>query len=153
MILTWHCCPFDELSLSQLYEIMQLRQRVFIVEQNCAYLDADDKDQNSHHLLGIDDCGLAAYARLLPPNLAYAQLNESSIGRVITHERVRRLGAGKALMQQAVAHTHRLFGAELPIRIGAQSYLLAFYSSFGFVSTGKEYLEDDIPHTEMVLGR
>ncbi len=150
-MLTWYCLPFHELSLPQLYEAMQLRQRVFVVEQNCPYLDADDKDQYSHHLLGFDREGLVAYARLLPPYKAYPLLNESSIGRVITHPRARKSGAGKALMQEAIAHTHRLFGSDLPIRIGAQSYLLAFYGSFGFVSTGKEYLEDDIPHTEMVL--
>ena len=151
MELTWHCLAFDDLTLLQLYEIMQLRQRVFIVEQNCPYLDADDKDQHSHHLLGFDADGLAAYVRILPPRLAYPAHYEPSIGRVITHPRVRQAGIGKVLMTQAIAHTHRLFGENLPIRIGAQSYLLRFYGSFGFVSTGKEYLEDDIPHTEMVL--
>lgn len=150
-MINWICLSFAELSLTQLYDLLQLRQAVFIVEQNCPYLDADDKDAASHHLLGYDEVGLVAYCRLLPPFLAYPHLADASIGRVMTHERVRSKGAARAMMPLAIAKTRLLFGEKVPIRIGAQSYLLRFYTSFGFVSTGKEYLEDGIPHTEMRL--
>ncbi len=146
----WQCLPFNQLSLLQLYEILQLRQLVFVVEQNCPYLDLDDKDAFCHHLFASDDQGIIAYTRLLPPRIAYPQYEESSIGRVVTHPRARNTGIGKQLLTASIEQTFELFGA-FPIRIGAQSYLLKFYQNFGFVSTGKEYLEDDIPHTEMRL--
>lgn len=127
---------------------MVLRQEVFVVEQNCPYLDADGKDKQSWHLLGYDENKkLAAYARIVFPGVSY---KEVAIGRVITSQDHRRTGAGKELMREALKAIETLYG-KVPVRISAQTYLVKFYSEFGFVSTGKEYLEDDIPHTEMLL--
>jgi ElaA protein len=141
------CKPFYELSLDELYALMVLRQEVFVVEQNCPYLDADGKDQGSHHVLMYLGDKLVACTRLLPRGLSYPEYQ--SIGRVVTHASVRGTGAGKILMAESVLLCIELFGQN-PIKIGAQSYLLRFYESFGFVSTGEEYLEDGIPHTKMI---
>lgn len=148
-MLHFTCQSFEQLSVYELYEILALRQEVFVVEQNCPYLDCDGKDLRSWHLAGRDADGrLLAYTRLLPEGLAYA--GYTSIGRVVSAPAARGTGAGRALMTESIAWSRRLFGP-LPIKIGAQSYLLRFYESFGFVSTGEEYLEDGIPHTKMVL--
>jgi ElaA protein len=143
------CLPFHQLSVDQLYHIMALRQEVFVVEQNCPYLDADGKDQASWHLMLYDQAGtLVAYTRLLPRGLAYPDY--ASIGRVVNSPAVRGSGIGKQLMQLSIAQCQQLFPNQ-PIKIGAQSYLLRFYESLGFVSTGENYLEDGIPHTKMTL--
>ncbi len=127
---------------------MVLRQEVFVVEQNCPYLDADGKDQHSWHLLGYDEnMKLAAYARIVFPGVSY---HEVAIGRVVSSQTHRRTGAGKELMRESLKAIEKIYG-KVPVRISAQTYLVKFYSEFGFVSTGKEYLEDDIPHTEMML--
>lgn len=141
------CKPFYRLSLDELYALMVLRQEVFVVEQNCPYLDADGKDQGSWHLMMYDEKGIIACTRLLPKGLAYASY--MSIGRVVTSGRARGTGAGKVLMTESIKKCIELFGNQA-IKIGAQSYLLNFYESFGFVSTGEEYMEDGIPHTKMV---
>jgi ElaA protein len=139
---------FSELSLEELYAIMILRQEVFVVEQDCVYLDADNKDQNSWHLLGENEDGeLVAYLRILPKGVSYESY--PSIGRIVTSSKVRRQGAGKALLAESLKHADRLYpGAN--IKISAQTYLLRFYRSFGFEPTGEEYLEDGIPHMAMV---
>jgi len=128
---------------------MALRQEVFIVEQNCPYLDCDGKDLHSWHLAGRNEEGeLLVYTRLLPEGISYE--GYVSIGRVISAPAARRTGAGKELMWKSIEMARHLFGNK-PIKIGAQSYLLRFYEGFGFRSTGEEYLEDGIPHTKMVL--
>lgn len=142
----WEWCHFDELSKTQLYDAMQLRQVVFVVEQECPYLDADGRDQGNHHLLGYDADGLAAYARVLAPGVLY---DEVCISRVVTAPRLRRTGIGRALMTVCIEQIERLYG-KVPIRISAQAYLQVFYESLGFITTGKEYLEDGIPHKEML---
>ena len=143
------CKHFNELSTIELYNIIKLRLAVFCVEQNCPYQDADDKDQESWHLMVFDDKKrLIAYSRLIPKGLCYPEY--ASIGRVATSALVRKTGVGKLLMEKSIEQIHILFG-ETPVMIGAQSYLLKFYESFGFSSTGEEYLEDGIPHTRMVL--
>ncbi len=144
------CVPFQGLSLRTLYDIMVLRQEVFVVEQNCVFLDADgDKDFSSHHLTIYNNEGvLLAYTRLLPEGVAYESY--TSIGRVVNHPSARGTGIGKELMEYSIAWIEKLFGTEHPIKIGAQTYLLHFYEKFGFVSTGEEYIEDGIPHTKMV---
>lgn len=148
-MLHFSCLPFDELTPRLLYEILALRQEVFVVEQNCPYQDCDGKDLNSFHLMGRNESGkLVCYTRLLPVGLAYE--GYCSIGRVVSSPSARGTGAGKTLMEKSIATCRQLFGNQ-PIKIGAQSYLLKFYESFGFVSTGEEYLEDGIPHTKMVL--
>jgi ElaA protein len=144
----WHAVPFAELSVAELYELLALRQLVFVVEQKCAYLDCDGKDQLATHLLGRDESGnLVAYARLFPPGVSFV---EAAIGRVITHPSVRGTGAGRALMQEAIARTRATYG-DGPIRIGAQRYLEKFYGELGFEIASAPYDEDGIPHVEMLL--
>ena len=146
-MITWICKPFNELSPVELYAILQLRSEIFVVEQNCVFLDADNKDQPSHHLMGWQQGALVAYTRLVPPGEAY---EEPSIGRVVTSITVRGSGIGRQLMQRSVDECRKLFGHTI-IRIGAQLYLQAFYSSLGFVPTGGIYPEDGIEHIQMLL--
>ena len=148
-MLTFSCLPFEKLDPHELYDIMALRQEVFVVEQNCPYLDADGKDLQCWHLMGRDEMGkLICYTRLLPKGLTYESY--VSIGRVVTSPSARGTGAGKILVRRSVEMCRHLFGGQA-IKIGAQSYLLKFYEGFGFRSTGEEYLEDGIPHTKMVF--
>ncbi len=141
----WQLEHFDALRPQQLYAIMRLRSEVFVVEQQCIYLDADDKDARSWHLMGWLDGQLAAYCRLLPPGVSY---ETSSIGRVLTSPGFRRIGAGRELMRRAIAEVEKLFNTR-EITIGAQLYLKNFYESLGFRQSGAEYLEDGIPHIPM----
>lgn len=141
------CLPFDSLTPHQLYTIIQLRNAVFVVEQNCVFQDADGKDPYCHHLMIWYEQELAAYARLVPPGIAYEYM---SIGRVIASTKMRRKGAGKLLMREAIQQSRSLFGAG-PIQIGAQLYLKAFYGGFGFREMGEIYLEDNIEHIHMIL--
>lgn len=144
--LHWTLKPFKDLSPKELYAIMQLRIEVFIVEQNCVFQDADNKDKYCQHLMGWSDDELAAYARIVPPGVSYP---EPSIGRIITSPQHRGTGAGKALVTKAIDLLEGLHGIQ-PIRIGAQLYLEKFYGSFGFVSEGEVYLEDGIDHIIML---
>jgi ElaA protein len=161
MQITWSLKPFAELTPHELYAILRLRNAVFVVEQNCVFQDADDKDQASWHLMGwlsdkpqagTDELNaehgplLAAYTRLVPPGVAYA---EPSIGRVVSDPAARGKGIGRLLMEESIRQCNRLFG-EGPIRIGAQRYLEAFYTSLGFQTVGEPYLEDGIPHIYML---
>lgn len=141
--------PFHSLSVDELYAILALRSEVFIVEQNCPYQDLDGRDPLSVHVMGYNESGtLVSYCRILPPDLAYP--GYSSIGRVITSMTVRGTGEGKKLMEYAIALTKH-HHPDVAIKISAQSYALPFYEALGFVATGSEYLEDDIPHRAMVL--
>jgi ElaA protein len=144
--IAWTIKSFSELSPSALYGILKLRSEVFVVEQQCIFLDMDDKDQESHHLMGRLNDELVATCRILPPGLGY---EEPSIGRVVGSPRYRGKGAGIALMENAIQETMRLYGT-LPIKIGAQLYLKRFYESFGFVQCSETYMEDDIPHIKML---
>lgn len=146
MSIQWILKKFEELSPSQLYAILQLRNEVFVVEQSCVFQDADDKDQDSYHLMGFYNNKLVAYTRLLPKGLAYEQ---ASIGRVVTSPAVRRGGAGKELMQKSIEAAYTLFGKQ-PLKIGAQLYLKKFYESFGFQQISDVYLEDGIEHIYML---
>jgi ElaA protein len=140
-----HEKTFAELTGEELYAILRLRQEVFVVEQACAYLDCDDHDQRSIHVFATDP-ELVAYARVLPPGEKFA---EASLGRVVSAKSARRTGAGRAIVQHAIAVIERRFG-RVPVRISAQSYLARFYGELGFVREGDEYLEDGIPHIEML---
>ncbi len=144
--LDWTCKHFDALTSAELYSILRLRSEVFVVEQNCVYLDADNKDRLAWHLMGWNNDVLVACSRILPSGVAFT---EASIGRVVTSPTERRLGAGKELMRLSMEKLYELFG-NAPIRIGAQLYLKKFYESFGFVQCGEVYLEDGIKHIEMV---
>lgn len=146
-MLQWTCLPWNDLDREALYDALTLRQIVFVVEQACAYLDCDGLDRQAWHLLGRLASGeLVAYARLMAPGVAF---DEMAIGRVVTHPWARRTGAGKALMRESIARIEGLFGPG-PIRIGAQRYLERFYGELGFVVASEPYLEDGIPHVEML---
>lgn len=145
--LLWDFAHFNDLAVADLYDLIGLRNAVFIVEQRCPYQDCDGIDRVSHHLWTRDGAGrMAAYLRIVPPGVSYA---EPSLGRIVTSPDARRTGLGRAVVREGFTRVEELYGP-LPIRIGAQRYLLKFYESLGFASTGREYEEDDIPHTEML---
>jgi ElaA protein len=146
--MNWLCKKFDDLTPHELYAILQLRNIVFAVEQNCVYPDMDDKDQASYHLMGWENNKLTAYTRLVPPGVSYPDL--PSIGRVVTAPDVRRKGSGRELMNVSIDKVHELFG-NMPVKIGAQLYLKKFYESLGFIQTSDVYDEDGIDHIEMRL--
>lgn len=137
---------FQELNVDELYELLRLRTEVFVVEQNCAFLDQDNKDQLCHHVMLYADAELAAYCRLVPAGLSY---QETSIGRVVTAPDFRGTGLGRKLMEIAIQACTEIFGAS-DIRIGAQTYALPFYEGLGFVADGELYDEDGIEHIEMI---
>lgn len=146
-MITWQSLRFEALNTHQLFELLKLRVDVFVVEQECAYPELDEKDRHSdtHHLLGWENDKLVAYARLLPPGLSYPSV---SIGRVVISGANRKKGAGKALIAQAIAKCALLWPNQA-IEIGAQAYLLDFYQAFGFETASSMYLEDGIPHVDM----
>lgn len=148
----WTCRRFDELSTDDLYQILQLRAEVFVVEQDCVYQDVDGFDQGALHVLGrlTGDKGapLVSYTRLLPPGVKYE--GASSIGRVVTRETARGGGNGKALMQNSIAFCQQHW-PDSAIVISAQQYLEKFYRSLGFVTETEAYSEDGIPHIRMRL--
>lgn len=146
-MIIWKCKSFRDLTVYELYAILRLRSEVFVVEQNCVFLDMDNKDQHCYHLCGWDGDILAAYTRLVPPGVSFAEV---SIGRVATSAQQRGMGTGKILMQKSIENCMLLFGKR-PIRIGAQLYLRKFYESLGFTACSEVYLEDDIEHVEMIL--
>jgi ElaA protein len=149
MLLTWIYKAFDELTTTELYAILQLRSEVFVVEQNCVYQDVDGKDKKSFHLMAWQGDELVAYTRLVAPGISFP---EASIGRVITSPRYRGLGIGITLLEKSITHILETYHTN-KIRIGAQLYLKKFYEGFEFVAEGDEFLEDGIPHIEMVLER
>jgi ElaA protein len=142
----WTLKKFDDLTSLEIYQVLQLRSTVFVVEQNCIYLDMDDKDQLCYHLMGYFEGSLIAYTRLIPPGIVYPQ---ASIGRVVTSPQSRKKGLGKLLMEQSIARLHALFGNG-PIKIGAQLYLQQFDEGFAFHRCSDIYLEDGIEHVEMI---
>ena len=148
MQLHWVYKNFGELSVDELYAILQLRNEVFSVEQNCVYQDADDKDQPAYHLCGWDGNKLAAYCRILPKGISYGH---PSIGRVVTSPQYRKEGYGREMMQLAVRKTIEQFNDPVII-ISAQLYLQHFYESIGFVQVSDTYMEDGIPHIKMQYG-
>ena len=147
MNITWYHKYFNDLTTKELYQILQLRNEVFIVEQNCPFQDLDDKDFKCFHLIGFDTNSqkIMAYARIVPAGVSYT---EASIGRVVTSPRARGGGIGKVLMEKSIQLLEELYG-NVPIRIGAQFYLKKFYESLGFQAFGKIYLEDGIEHILM----
>jgi ElaA protein len=144
--IAWRFLPFDALTAGELYALLQLRSEVFVVEQACVFQDMDGTDAEAMHLLGTDAGQLVAYARCFA---AGAKFDEASIGRVITRHGVRGRGAGHALMDQAIACVGQQWGAQA-IRIGAQARLKQFYRQHGFSTTGMPYIEDGIPHIDML---
>jgi len=145
-MIVWKCKHFKDLSAYELYDILRLRNEVFVVEQNCVFQDADNKDQHCYHLCGWKNDQLIAYVRLVPPGTYY---EEPSIGRVVTSPSERRTGAGRLLMQKAIEECFEIFGGQ-NIKIGAQLYLKKFYESLRFRQVSDVYLEDNIPHVKML---
>ncbi|MCU7614562.1 GNAT family N-acetyltransferase [Chryseobacterium sp. GMJ5] len=141
----WKIKSFEEITTSELYEIIKARIDVFVVEQNCPYHDLDGYDRQAIHIWAERENNVLAYCRIFNKGIKYP---ETSIGRVLTTEKGRGKSIGKQLIQYAVETIENRFHTS-EIRISAQDYLLRFYSGFGFEDTGKKYLEDNIPHTEM----
>lgn len=142
----WTIKAFDDLSTKELYAILQARTTVFVVEQQCPYPEVDGKDFASYHVYNEQDGEIVAYARILPAGLSYEQ---ASIGRVLVKKEYRGQGLAQALLVKALAFLHDELH-EMTIKIQAQDYLRNFYGSFGFEAVSETYLEDDIPHVDMV---
>ena len=138
---------FDELTTDELYKIIHLRQKVFIVEQNCPYIDADYADQKANHLLVFEGKNLIGYLRAFEPGYKYS---ESSIGRIIIDLDYRKKGLGERITRAGISYLLEKFPNN-NITISAQYRLLSFYNKLGFLERGSVYLEDDIDHIEMCL--
>lgn len=144
--MNWQLHRFDSLSTKILYDLLQLRSEVFVVEQDCVYQDIDGLDQKAFHLVGYDEDTLVGYARFFEPNIYF---EEASIGRVIIKETHRDKQLGHELMKQCLYFVEANLGKQA-IRISAQVHLTAYYQKHGFVSQGETYLEDGIPHIQML---
>lgn len=145
--LNWECRKFSELSLEQLYALLQLRAEVFVLEQKCPYQDPDGNDQVALHVLGYRGEKLLAYTRLLPPGTRY---DSCSIGRVVTSPAIRGDGIGQQLMDKSIDYCRQNWG-DSAITISAQQYLEKFYNRLGFETESEPYQEDGIPHVQMQL--
>ncbi|ALR32190.1 GNAT family acetyltransferase [Chryseobacterium sp. IHB B 17019] len=142
----WKIKTFDEFTVPELYAVLKARIDVFVIEQNCPYPDLDNYDQKAVHIWAEEDGKILANCRIFDKGIKY---EEASLGRVLTTDAARGKNIGRQLMKYAVETIENRFHTS-EIRISAQDYLLKFYSEFGFEDTGKKYLEDDIPHTEML---
>ncbi len=137
---------FDDLTTNELYAILQLRSEVFVVEQDCVYQDLDYKDQKALHVIGYKNDKIVAYTRIFKSGIYF---KEASIGRVVVAKPEREFNYGKLLMKASITAIEKEYNETL-IRISAQKYLLKFYNSLGFTEEGEEYLEDGIPHINML---
>lgn len=143
----WHIKKFEHLSLDELYDILKMRSEIFVVEQECVYLDVDGKDKNVFHLFLKENKKILAYCRILPRGIAY---EEASIGRVIVNKNFRKEKLGETLMIKAISYLKDVL-KEKEIKIQAQAYLRSFYKKFGFQEISEEYIEDGIPHIDMKM--
>jgi ElaA protein len=139
---------FESLSQSELYTILQLRNDIFVVEQNCPYLDIDDLDQHSFHIFLTHNSQIIAYARLIDPDIVYS--NSAAIGRVLVKQAFRHQGHARTIIKACIHHALKTYESNT-ITLSAQSYLIDFYQSLGFSIIGDAYLEDGIPHIKMML--
>lgn len=145
--LNWKTKRWEEVSRDELYNFSRLRINVFVVEQDCPYPEFDDVDQESIHLWAENASGICiAYLRIIPPG---KKRTVPSIGRVVVDEEARKSGLGRTLMNKGIDWTQQEFGP-IQIKISAQEYLIRFYESLGFSTRGEGYLEDGIPHIEMI---
>lgn len=144
--LRWQWCTLHELSAAEVYAVLAARSAVFVVEQNCPYQDADGYDLDAQHTIVWSGAEVAAYLRVIAPQVKY---RERSIGRIITSHAFRGIGLGRELVSRALARLDAGYPDE-PVRIGAQARLQAFYESFGFRQASAVYMEDGIPHIEML---
>jgi len=142
----WKLKKFDELSQEELYKIIKLRIEVFIIEQNCIYQDCDGKDINAYHLFSEEDGNVIACLRILNKGVSF---DEVAIGRVIVDKAYRGKGIAKEMIRKAIAFIEEII-KERAIRISAQAHLEKFYGSFGFKKTSEVYMEDGIPHIQML---
>ena len=139
--------PYSTLSLDHFHDIIALRIKIFVIEQDCPYQDLDGKDKLAHHLFYTNnEDEVVAATRILPQNISYAEV---SIGRVVVDERCRGTGLGHLIMEESMNFVQAEFG-QVDVRLSAQKHLENYYGKHGFRSTGKEYLEDGIPHVEML---
>ncbi len=145
--MNWVWKEFKELTLQELYSIIQVRERVFIVEQKLSYVDCDNYDQKAWHLMGFQDGQLVAYLRAFAPEVKFM---EASFGRVLVTAEARRVGTGKELTATGLKKMKETFG-NVPVRISAQAYLEKFYQNFSFKTVSEEYLEENIPHLQMLI--
>ncbi len=143
----WRLMSFDDLRVGELYEVLRLRSEVFVVEQQCIYQDIDGADRRAMHLLGVLNHELVAYARCLEAGVKFP---EASIGRVLVRKSARGTALSHALLEQSISAISQVWGPQA-IRVGAQAHLQALYASHGFKDVGKPYVEDGIPHLEMLL--
>ena len=137
---------FEELSIHELYKVLQLRSEVFVVEQDCVYQDIDGKDQKALHVLGFEGEILVAYTRIFAPGIYF---EAAAIGRVIVKEGYRRKNYGHVILEASITSIEDRFKSN-KIKLSAQTYLIKFYESHGFNQIGEGYLEDGIPHIAMV---
>lgn len=144
--MNWNIKKFEELKVEEVYKILEKRNEIFIVEQKCAYQDCDSKDKKSYHLYLEDNDEILCYLRILPKNVSYKEI---SIGRVLVDKNYRGNGIAKKMMLKAINFIEQNLG-EKEIKIQAQAYLSNFYKSLGFKEVSKEYLEDSIPHIDML---
>ncbi len=147
--MSWKLKKFDELTNIELYNILKERTLVFVVEQNCPYLEVDGKDPFSYHLFKEDNGEIVAYLRIVPAGIAY---QETSIGRVIVKKEYRGQGIAGELLKKGLEFIQNEL-EETKVKIQAQDYLREFYCSFGFQPISETYLEDNIPHVDMILQR
>jgi len=147
-MMVWRWVEFSELTAGELYELLKLRQDVFIIEQACVYPELDGLDVGSLHLLGRDERdAIVAYLRIVPPGARY---DEPSIGRLVTRANARGEGLGRVMMEKAIDKCRELYPG-CTIRIQAQEYLVPFYTSLGFSPISAPYDEAEIMHVDMVL--
>ncbi len=144
----WNTAKFHQLTPDQLYDILKLRVDIFVVEQKCPYPELDEKDRHveTRHMTAFDDSGLIAYTRLLPPGLSYPDV---SVGRFAVKPSARNQGTGSLLMERTLEEIDKIWPDKV-IRISAQAHLREFYEKFGFIKVSDSYLEDGIPHIEML---
>lgn len=142
----WQMKSFEQLTIAELYEILKIRCEVFVVEQNCAYQDCDGRDDKAFHLFGRQDGKVIAYLRIFDKGIVFEQ---SAIGRVLVDKAHRGNGLAGELMRTAIRFVEQKLGHK-EIKIEAQAYLTEFYGGLGFVATSEVYLEDNIPHIEML---
>jgi ElaA protein len=146
MSIRWQWCRLDELTIQQVYAIFAARETVFVVEQACAYQELDGLDEGAQHLVAWIGDEVAAYLRVLAPDVRFA---EPSIGRVLTNAGFRRHGLGRELLVRGLEKVDATYAGQA-VRISAQTHLETFYGAFGFVPVSETYLEDGIPHVEML---
>jgi ElaA protein len=137
---------FSELSNLELYKIIEARVDVFVVEQKCPYKECDNKDQASYHLYYKNQDQIAAYLRIIPPGIAYPEI---AIGRVLVNKKYRRRGLAKKIMKKAISFIKNNFDSKI-IKLSAQEYIVEMYQELGFEVISDRYLEDSIPHYDMI---